>query len=77
MARGKPCRGSSEFLDGRKTVASLFAPRRQDLAAAFGFHARAKAVRLMAAAHFRLKGAFRQRILPLSPEDWTESKHVV
>lgn len=54
-------------------MASLFAARRKDFAASRGFHARAKAVRFMAAAHFWLKGAFRQRILPLSPDIRTKS----
>jgi len=41
-----------------------------------GLHARAKAVRFMTAAHFRLKRAFRQRNLP-QPENRTDSKCVV
>jgi hypothetical protein len=48
-------------------MTSLPAARRQNLAAPRGLHARAKPVRFVAAAHFRLKGAFRQRMLPLSP----------
>jgi hypothetical protein len=77
-AEGWPAsEGKFEFLDGRETMASLFAPRRQDLAAAFGLHARAKAVCLVATAHFRLKGAFRQRVLPLSPPNQTKSNCVV
>jgi hypothetical protein len=68
-ARGNPaaCRGPSESLDGRKTMASLFAARRQHFAASRSLHARAKAVRFVTTAHFRLKRAFRQRTLPLSP----------
>jgi hypothetical protein len=44
-------------------MAALPAPRREDLAAPYGFHARAEAVRFVATAHFGLKGAFRQRVL--------------
>ena len=73
-ARGKPCRGPSESLDGRETMASLFAASRQNFAASRGLHARAKAVRFMAAAHFRLKRAFRQRTLPLGPCKWDRVK---
>ena len=69
--------GRSESLDGRKTMASLFAARRQNFAAPCSLHARAKTVRLVATAHFRLKRAFRQRTLPLSPTNWTESKRLV
>ena len=58
-------------------MASLFAARRQHFAASRSFHARAKAVRFVTAAHFWLKGAFRQRVLPLSPTKGTKSKHVV
>jgi len=54
-------------------MTSFFAARRQYFTAPCGLHARAKAVRFMAAAHFWLKGAFRQRILPLSPDKWAES----
>ena len=78
MARGKPCRGrpsdTSESLDGRKTMTSLFAASRQHFAASFSLHARAKAVRLVATAHFRLKRAFRQRTLPLSPQQLDQVK---
>jgi len=90
MARGKSSRrssaeadgparpaGGSESLDGRKTMASLFASGRQDFAAPFSLHARAKTVSFVAAAHFRLKRAFRQRTLPLSLVNWTESKRLV
>ena len=58
-------------------MTSFFAARRQYLPAPGGLHARAKAVRFMTAAHFRLKRAFRQRNLPLSPENRTDSKCVV
>ncbi len=58
-------------------MASLFAARRQYFAASRGLHARAKAVRLVTPAHFWLKGAFRQRVLPLSPAKGTKSKHEV
>ena len=58
-------------------MTSLFAARRQYFAASRGLHARAKAVRFVTAAHFWLKGAFRQRILPLSPAKRTKSKRVV
>jgi len=58
-------------------MASFFAASRQHFAASRSLHARAKAVRFVTAAHFRLKRAFRQRTLPLSPENETESKHVV
>ena len=44
-------------------MAALPAPRREDLAAPYGLHARAEAVRFVATAHFGLKGAFRQRVL--------------
>jgi hypothetical protein len=47
-------------------MASLFAAGRQHFAASRCLHARAKAVRFVATAHFWLKRAFRQRILPLS-----------
>ncbi len=47
-------------LDGREAMATLLATRGQNLASSLGLHARAKAVRLVAAAHFGLKGAFRQ-----------------
>ena len=60
--RGRnPCGAPSEALDGREAMATLLAARRQDLAAPFGLHARAEAMRLMATAHFGLKGAFGQR----------------
>jgi len=55
-------------------MASLFAPRRQDPAAAFGLHARAKAVRFVAAAHLRLKRAFRQRTLPSASKIGADQK---
>jgi hypothetical protein len=58
-------------------MASLFAPRRQNPATAFALHARAKTVRFVAAAHLRLKRAFRQRTLPLSIENKIKSKCVV
>ncbi len=58
-------------------MTSFFAARRQYLTAPCGLHARAKAVRFVTAAHFRLKRAFRQRILPLSPANQSESKCVV
>src|SRR5260370_17294112 len=83
MARGKPCRGSSaaadgsDSLDGRKTMASLFASGRQNFAAPCSLHARAKTVCLVATAHFRLKRAFRQRALSLIPGNWPESKRLV
>jgi len=90
MARGNPSRGSpggpaggpapagkSGSLDGRETMASFSASGRQHLAAPFGLHARAESVGLVAAAHFRLKRTFRQRTLPLSPVNWTESKRKV
>jgi len=48
-------------------MTSLFAARREYLAASRSLHACAKAVRLMTPAHFWLKGAFRQRILPPAP----------
>jgi hypothetical protein len=54
-------------------MTSLFAARRKDFAASRGLHACAKAVRFMAAAHFWLKGAFRQRILPLGSKKRTKS----
>src|SRR5580704_4125372 len=77
-ARGKPCReppalpasgparltGGSESSDRRKTMASLFAASRQHFAASRGLHARAKAMRLVTAAHLWLKRAFRQSTIP-------------
>ena len=66
-ARGKSCRGPSESLDARKTMASLLAARREYFAASCGLHACAKAVRLVTPAHFWLKRAFRQRVLPSAP----------
>src|SRR5579863_9952831 len=69
--------GGSESLDGRKTMASLFASSREHLAAPFGLHARAKPMRLVATAHLRLKRAFRQRTLPLGTNIWTDSKRLV
>src|SRR5579863_6200347 len=77
-AGGPACpAGGSESLDGRKTMASLFASGREHLAAPFSFHARAKTVCLVATAHFRLKRAFRQRTLPLGANNWTDSKRLV
>jgi hypothetical protein len=77
MARGKSCRGPSESLDGREFMTSLFAARRQYFAAPRGLHARAKAVRFVTAAYLRLKCAFRQRTLPVSPTMRTQLKRVV
>ena len=68
---------ASDSLDGRKTMASLFASSRQHFAAPFSLHARAKTMRLVATAHFRLKRAFRQRTLPLGANNWTDSKRLV
>jgi hypothetical protein len=42
-------------------MTTLLTARCQDFAAAFGFHAGAEAMGLMAPAHFGLKGAFGQR----------------
>ena len=39
--------------------------RRQDFAAPLGLHSGAEAVCLVASAHFRLKGTFRERIPPV------------
>src|SRR5260370_15568539 len=50
-------------------MTSFFAARREHLTAPCGLHARAKAVRFMTAAHFRLKRAFRQRTLPPQPRE--------
>ena len=58
-----PAARRAERLDGRKAMAALLAARREDLAAPFGLHARAEAMRLVATAHFGLKGTFRQRKL--------------
>jgi hypothetical protein len=58
-------------------MTSFFAARRQYFAAPHCLHSRAEAVRFVTAAHFRLKGAFRQRILPLDLNNPTKSKHVV
>jgi len=44
-------------------MAALLAARRQNLTAPNGLHACTKAVRLVATAHFGLKGAFGQRML--------------
>ena len=67
-----PPAGGSESLDGRKTMASLFASSREYLAAPFSLHARAKPMRLVATAHFRLKRPFRQRTLPLGANIWPD-----
>ncbi len=48
-------------------MATLLAARRQHLAPTFSFHTRAEAMRLMATAHFGLKGAFGQTNAPLCP----------
>jgi hypothetical protein len=58
-------------------MATLFAASRENLAAALRLHARAKTVSLVATAHLGLKRAFRQRNLPFSLVNWSESKHVV
>ncbi len=47
-------------LDGGEAVAPFFAASRKDFSSTLGFHARAEAVRFVAAAHFGLKRAFRQ-----------------
>jgi hypothetical protein len=58
-------------------MTSFFTAGRQHFAASGSLHASAKAVRFVATAHFRLKGAFRQRILPLGLRKTTKSKDVV
>ena len=63
--------------DRRETMTSLFAASRQHFAASRRLHSRAKAVRFVATAHFWLKRAFRQRILPLSPDKLPVSKQTV
>lgn len=42
-------------------MTTLLTARRQNFPAPFGFHSGAEAMRLMAPAHFGLKGAFGQR----------------
>lgn len=54
-------------------MTSLLAARRQYLASAHRFHAGAETVRLVTAAHFGLKGTFRQEG-PLGPPQRTKSK---
>src|SRR5258708_15851328 len=62
----RPARGySNPVLLGRKAMASLLAASRQDLAATYGLHARAKSVRLGAAALARLICALWQSNPPL------------
>src|SRR4030095_14986380 len=55
----------SPDLFGREAMTSLLAASRQDLAAAYGFHARTETVRLGAAAFARLKCALWQSNPPL------------
>ncbi len=57
-SRGKSSRGKS---DARETVAPFPAALRKDFSSTLALHACAEAVLLMAAAHMRLKRAFRQR----------------
>lgn len=58
-------------LYGREAMASLLAARRQDLAAAYRFHARAEPVRLRAASLPRLKCALWQSNPPLA--EWLQA----
>jgi hypothetical protein len=58
-------------------MASFSASGRQHFAAPLRLHARAKAVRFVAAAHLRLKRPFRQRILSSSRDNRAESKRKV
>ncbi len=82
-ARGKRCEvpappgGTRAELDWREAMTSLLAARRQHFASALALHARAEPVGLVTAAHFGLKGAFRQRELPLRPRPRPESKKLV
>jgi hypothetical protein len=55
-------------------MTTLLAARRQNFPAPFGFHSGAEAMRLMAPAHFGLKGAFGQRCSSQQAPDF-ESKH--
>ena len=54
------------MLDARKRVPPLGAAPRQYLAAVLGFHSRAEAMFLMAAANMLLKRMLRQRIFSLT-----------